>query len=95
MSNLFVERKNSLAPLQYKTDWQKLENQGDYAFTETFGLPVLVMRCPFCDSEAPYPPLARKVLKKNPLTLEGSVHCGNCRAAFTIREGVAFGISGI
>lgn len=88
MSNFTVE--HNLAPLQYKPDWWQLENQGDYAFTEMLGFSVLVMRCPFCDSEAPCPPLFRKVLDRNPLTVEGRLYCGSCKVGFTICEGVAF-----
>jgi uncharacterized protein YbaR (Trm112 family) len=93
MSNL--ERSGSLVPLRWKSDWQQLEERGDYAFTEGLGLTVLVMRCPFCNTEAPFPPTECRVVKKNPLTIEGSVYCLGCRETYTIRDGVAFGLSSI
>lgn len=86
-------RADTLAPLNFKDDWRKLAEKGDYAFTEMLGFPVLVMRCPFCDNEAPFPPVFSQIVKKQPLTLLGEICCGYCAISFTIRDGVAFGTS--
>jgi hypothetical protein len=79
-----------LLALNHKPDWQEIGEPGDYAFTEALGLQVLVMRCPFCNSESPYPPLAKKILKNNPLTIEGSIFCSQCDVNFVVQDGVAF-----
>lgn len=86
--------EGTLAPLNFKPDWRQLEGKGDYSFSEMLGFPVLVMRCPFCDNEAPFPPVfLRKVEKRNPLTVVGEICCSCCDTSFTIRDGVAFGTS--
>lgn len=79
-----------LPTLNFKTDWTHVQDFGDYAFTELFNIPVLVMRCPFCNSEAPFPPMFKKISRQNPLTIEGSITCPGCEAIFIIRDGVAF-----
>lgn len=82
---------DNLAPLNFKPDWRHLDEKGDYSFTEMFGFQVLVMRCPFCDNEAPFPPMFGKIVRKNPLTLSLEMSCGYCGISFMIRAGVAFG----
>jgi hypothetical protein len=79
-----------LLALSQKPDWHEIGEPGDYAFTEALGLSVLVIRCPFCNSESLCPPLFGKILKRNPLTVEGSIFCPQCEIQFIIQDGVAF-----
>ncbi len=80
----------AVVPLHLKKDLEGLTDSGDYCWQQhnAFPFDILILSCPFCNRDAPVPTLI-KVFSKQPITIEGEMHCGFCGVGFRIIDGVA------